>query len=293
MRHLLTLDDLSDAEIDAVLDRARRHASTPVDPGPPFDLALLFLDPSLRTRSGFHVAAGRLGGRVVDVSEARWQPGMSGAESFADTLRAVTGIVDVAVVRRAVDLGAVVADGWAAASIVNAGDLGHHPSQALIDIDAIESRCGPIGGLKVAVVGDLGMRATSSFLAMLRRRPPGQLVLVAPSTRLGGGAASEFGERRGSIADVAEVDAVYVGGLPEGEGAAHLDAAERRRYQVDGSHLDRWGPDVAVFSPMPVIDEVAVEARQDPRVRMYEQSDAAVFVRMAVLELLLGRLDPR
>lgn len=289
MRHLLTLDDLSSQDIDDLLGRASQiEEGSPVGTSS-FDAALLFLDPSLRTRTGFHVAAGRLGGRVVDVIAARWQQGMSAAERFEDTLRAVTGIVDVAVVRASVDLEAHAAAGWASAPLVNGGDLHHHPTQALIDLYAIEARCGPMHELDVVVVGDLGMRATSSLLALLRRRPPARLRCVAPTTRLGETSAINGVEQCSSLLEVDRADVVYVGGLPAGEGADHLGDDERSAFRIDGGHLDRWGSAVSVFSPMPVIDEIAVGLRRDDRVRMYEQSDHGAAVRMAVLELVLGR----
>jgi aspartate carbamoyltransferase catalytic subunit len=57
---------------------------------------------------------------------------------------------------------------------------------------------------------------------------------------------------------------------------------------VERKALAALPPDAVVLSPMPVIDEIATTARSDPRVRMFQQSDDALFVRMALIEALLG-----
>jgi aspartate carbamoyltransferase catalytic subunit len=66
-----------------------------------------------------------------------------------------------------------------------------------------------------------------------------------------------------------------------------LDEPGRARLRVDRKALAALRPDAVVLSPMPVIDEIATTARSDPRIRMFQQSDDALFVRMALIEALL------
>lgn len=295
--HLLTIADLGDDEVRGVMDDARRleldrPAIGPVADGGPL-VGLLFLTPSLRTRVGFASAAVRLSGAYVDALEARFTPDMSAPESFDDQLRTLSGMVDLVVARVPFALGPVVEE-CATVPIVNGGDgpVGEHPTQALIDLYSIERELGPVEGLRVAIVGDLTMRAVRSLLGLLARRPPVELRLIGPESRRAHGVDLGALTARTSTAATLEVDAidvVYVAGLPQGAGPSALDDEARRRYAIDGEVLRSLPSQALVLSPMPVIDEVTVEARRDRRVAFHRQSDRGVFVRMALLRHLLGR----
>ncbi|HWN60502.1 MAG TPA: hypothetical protein VNO25_07500, partial [Streptosporangiaceae bacterium] len=169
-------------------------------------------------------------------------------------------------------------------SFLNGGDTGacgEHPSQALIDLYAIEQACGPVSELTVAICGDLRMRAVRSLVRLLARFPPRHLVTIS-DPRLADGPEG-IAEHRVPW-DVGDVDVLYVAGIPHGA----LDEPGRARLRVDRKALAALPPDAVVLSPMPVIDEIASTARSDPRIGMFRQSDDALFVRMALIEALLA-----
>ena len=209
-------------------------------------------------------------------------------EGWADTLRVVSGNVDLIVARpgRPLDDAAQL---WPllVSSFLNGGDTGRrgeHPSQALIDLYAIEQARGPVSELTVAICGDLRMRAVRSLLRLFARFPPRHLVAITDPHLVDDGGLP--GEQRKPW-DVDDVDVLYVAGLPHGA----LDEPGRARLRVDRKALAALRPDAVVLSPMPVIDEIATTARSDPRVRMFQQSDDALYVRMSLIEaLLLPRL---
>ena len=290
-RAILGIDDVSDAEIDWVIARAReykdgRHrvalqsTSTPI-------LGLLFMEASLRTRIGFSVAAHRLGWRTVDVFETR-RSATSQPEPWTETLRVTSGMVDALVVRPSVPLDHGMMAQWCRCPILSGGDAGaasEHPSQALIDLFAVTEFVGPLEGLSVAIVGDLRTRSARSFLRLLCRRPPRRLVIVShPALAPEGcipfelGRVCEFGDLR----NIGDVDVVSAIGLPDGV----VDQATRRLLQVDRSTMDRLPEHAVVLSPMPVLDEIETAALDHQRLRVYEQSDQAVWVRAALLDLL-------
>src|ERR1051325_5309261 len=102
--HLLTVDQLDKEGIVAILDRADELEAAAKSGGLPQTLtgkiiALLFFQPSTRTRMGFHAAALRLGGQVMELNEVNHQPGMSRGESIADTVRCVSHSCDPIVMR--------------------------------------------------------------------------------------------------------------------------------------------------------------------------------------------------
>ena len=289
-RSILKIADLSMAEIDGILARARELLGGAVASSPRAQrvIGLVFLEESLRTRVGFNVAAARLGWSSVEVIERRDGPTTS-PESLRDTLRTVAGYADVLVLRAGEPLDGRLTDALPA-GVINGGDRGvdaEHPSQALIDLFAIEEFAGPIGNLHVAVCGDPTMRAARSLLRLLSRRAPGQLsIIAAPGASAESMLPSTFGKppELRTLRDVADVDVLYVAGIPHDA----LPLGVRSELLVDAHALDRLPPGAVVVSPLPVIDEIAVEIRVAPKVRIFEQSDLGLFVRMALLEFVVG-----
>lgn len=286
---LWRVDDLTDEQVEDVLDRAAMwmagHAAADVGQGV---LGLVFLEESLRTRIGFQVAAARLGWRWVEVTGRRDGPTTS-SEPVADTLRTVAGYTHGLVVRPGVMLDRGDLERLAV-PVVNAGDRGpsaEHPTQALIDVFAMQQLVGPLEELHIAICGDPSMRAPRSLLALLAHRPPRNLSVVCASShrsdlrlppRLDG--SVDFA----TLTELSDVDVLYVAGMPH----RSLPLEVRQRLLVDRSALASLSAQGVVLSPMPVIDEVQADARADPRVRFFDQSDLGLHVRTAVLEYVLG-----
>lgn len=179
-RCILCIDDLSDGDIDTVLEQAGRYAAgvKPTRSGALIGLA--FFETSLRTRVGFAAAAHQIGAATVEIDERRASE-ISMPESLTDTIRVISGYVDTLVVRanrpsRELAETARSDVGW-----LNAGDRGpraEHPSQALVDLFAIQRLRGPIDEQRIAICGDLRSRAARSFLALLARGRPQALALL-------------------------------------------------------------------------------------------------------------------
>lgn len=291
-RLVLSVDDLSDDTIRSVLDRAATHAERPVQPVSTRHpiVGLIFLEASLRTRVGFAAAALRLGWHTIDVVERR-SSRTSKPESWQDTLRTVAGYADVLIARVGHPLARAELANWLTRPLLNGGDCGptaEHPSQALIDLFAIE-RLGPVSGLKIAICGDLRMRTVRSLLRLLARTPPRGLVLITDSPLITDEAAirqlPSVAEYR-SPWELADVDVLYVAGLPYGA----LPQRGRNRLRVGHTALAALPRDSIVLCPLPVIDEIDPDVRDDKRIMMFEQSNRGLFVRMALLEELLRPL---
>ena len=289
---LRTIDDLDDDEITWALERATAlSAGAPLSvvSGPRI-LGLVFLEPSLRTRFGFATAAARLGWRTVEVHEPR-ATGGSHAESAEDTLRVASGYCDLVVARPGRPLSGRSALESIACPYINGGDTGpeaQHPTQALIDLFAIERLRGHIEDLTVAIVGDVGMRAARSLISLLGRRPPRETIVVSHPAYLDTPNHLDGLSHAVIATDLAaarNADIVYVAGLPHGS----LSTGDRRSLVVTEQFVSSLSHDTVILSPMPVMDEVEIAARQNPRVRFNEQSDLAAYVRIACLELVTAR----
>jgi len=118
-------------------------------------VAVLFLEPSTRTRLSFETAVNRLGARAITVSDAKTSSGAKG-ETLADMARTVEGYVDCIVVRQPTVGGAQIIADAVDIPVINGGDgAGQHPTQALLDLYTVQKEKGNLEGLKVAMVGDL------------------------------------------------------------------------------------------------------------------------------------------
>lgn len=291
-RHLLAIDDLDNAAIDCILARAREldHDRTLAGDSPirPALLGLLFIQPSLRTRVGFTAAAARLGWQTASVLDQR-EGAPSVSESLADTARVLSGFSTIVVARPNQPISSVVPS--MTVPLINGGDTGpgaEHPTQALIDVFAMEEELGPVSGLRVAICGDLRMRAVRSLMRLLVRRRPLALSAISVPELTDGMEVDRDGHERTRLRqldDLSDVDVLYVAGVPH----KAIPEPVRDTLRVTPAALSTLPRTSIVLSPLPVIDEIDPGARQDPRVRMFEQSDRSVAVRMAVLEHMAGR----
>jgi len=286
---ITTVADLSDGFIDTVLDRASALAdgSPPTAAPPGSVLGLLFLDTSLRTRVGFAAAAGRIGMAVVEVGAPRANE-RSAPESLDHTLRVLSGYTDLVVARIPAPMSALAYAGRT--PVINGGDAGplaEHPTQALIDIFAIERQTQrQLADLSIAMWGDLTMRSSRSLLAVLGRRPPRELLLVTDPALGEPDVPDALRPLTGlvSTSEIGGADVMYIAGIPH----RALPEPDRDRLIVTPEVLAQLRDDAIVLSPMPIIDELTSMAMTDSRAGFLRQSDDALAVRIAVLEVTLS-----
>lgn len=172
--HLVSIDDLSLAEIRELFERAREfqedlRASTQLCRG--MICASLFYEPSTRTRLSFESAMLRLGGGIITAADVRTMSASKG-ESLADTVRVVGGAyADVIVLRHPSEGAARLAAQYSPVPVINAGDGSHeHPTQTLCDLYNLWVERGRIEGLDVVLAGDLRYsRTIHSFAYALAR----------------------------------------------------------------------------------------------------------------------------
>ena len=185
-RNLVTIDDLSNAEIEAlfslademseVMDKQSRVCQGKI-------MASLFFEPSTRTRLSFETAMHRLGGSVVSAVDIG-ATSLAKGESIADMARVVGSYADIIVIRHPWEGAAKVVADYAGVPVINAGDGGHeHPTQTLCDLYTIKKEKQTIKGLKIALWGDLKYgRTIHSLIYALARF--GATILFRPGPGL-------------------------------------------------------------------------------------------------------------
>lgn len=145
-RSVVTIDDLTNDEVEAIFRLADEFLGKMATPGKPYRiqgrspravdriLATIFYEPSTRTRLSFESAMHRLGGNVISAPDGGSTSSAKG-ESIADTVRVVENYADLIVIRHPWEGAARVAADYADVPVINAGDGSHeHPTQTLCDL---------------------------------------------------------------------------------------------------------------------------------------------------------------
>jgi len=291
---LLSIDDLGDAQIAAILGAAERwfaYNRLPRRNDRRLDgLTILnaFFENSTRTLLSFEIAAKRLGAQMVTMQVEH--SSIKKGETLEDTARTLNAMRPDALVIRHGTSGAprAVAD-IMDCPVINAGDgTGEHPTQALLDAATLMHRFGRIKGLKVAICGDLAhsrvARSNGKLLPRLGAdvRFAGHPSLL-PDGFEGSGAIDEAVEN----ADVVMMLRIQRERLEEDLNDAPGEYLAR--YGLTAERIARAAPGAVVMHPGPINRGVEIDGAlaDDPdRSLITLQVEMGVAVRMACLELL-------
>jgi aspartate carbamoyltransferase catalytic subunit len=261
-------------------------------------LANLFYEPSTRTSSSFTSAMERLGGSVIPINEVRYSS-VSKGESLPDTVRTLEAYVDVIVLRHPETGAAALAAQYARKPIINAGDgTGEHPTQALLDLFTIREELGRIDGLTVTMLGDLKYGRTVHSLARLLTLYNVRLNYVSPEIlrmppeiieeiRGHGAPQAEYRELEPVLADT---DVLYVTRVQRERFADPAEYESVKGAYVIGVETLKGAKDcMVVMHPLPRVGEISMDLDDDPRAAYFRQVEYGLYVRMALLAMVLGK----
>ncbi|HVM71597.1 MAG TPA: aspartate carbamoyltransferase [Anaerolineales bacterium] len=261
-------------------------------------LANLFYEPSTRTSSSFTAAMERLGGSVIPINDVKYSSVAKG-ENLADTVRTLECYADVIVIRHPEVGSAAIAAKAARKPVINAGDgIGEHPTQALLDAFTIREELGHIDGLTVTLLGDLKHGRTVHSLARLLSLYRVKLNYVAPDIlRMPGTLIDELKQKKIEQAEFSTLDAC----LPETD-VLYVTRVQKERfsdeaayesvkgaYVIDPRVLKAARERMIVMHPLPRVGEISMEVDDDPRAAYFRQMEYGLYVRMALLAMVLGK----
>jgi aspartate carbamoyltransferase catalytic subunit len=297
VKHLLSIEDVSRADIERILDRAASFAEVSgreIKKVPALrgrTVVNLFYEASTRTQSSFELAAKRLSADVVTIKAAG--SSVEKGESLKDTIQTLSAYDPAAIVIRSPRVGAAdLVARWSAAAVVNAGDGKHeHPTQALLDVYTLRRQLGDLDGKRIWIVGDVlhSRVARSNILAF--RRMGAEVTLAGPPTLIPRGIEALGCAVEPTLDRLAEADVVYTLRMQhERMSQAFVPSLREyaQRYQIGPARL---APGQVLMHPGPVNRgvELAAEVIDGPQALITAQVAAGVVVRMAVLyELLAG-----
>jgi aspartate carbamoyltransferase catalytic subunit len=257
-------------------------------------MAAMFYAPSMRTRFCFEAAMHRLGGRVLSTEQAQVFSSEIEGEQVEDSIRIIGGYADVIVLRHTEADGARRAAQVSTVPVINAGDGngGQHPTQALLDLYTIY-RERPLAGLSVAILGELDRGRTARSLAyLLAKFERVKICFVAPPEMQMQSDILAYLDHHGTRYQlesdlrpvVGEVDVVYQTRIRPGR---VRDPERLRQYAIDSGVLRRMKPDAMILHPLPRTVELDRVVDADPRAAYFRQAENGLYVRMALLTMLL------
>lgn len=261
-------------------------------------LASVFYEPSTRTSSSFTAAMERLGGSVIPINEVRYSS-VSKGESLPDTMRTLEAYADVIVLRHPEVGSAELAAKYARKPIINAGDgIGEHPTQALLDLFTIQQELGRIDGLTITMVGDLKYGRTVHSLARLLTLFNVRLNYVSPEIlRMPEYIIDEIKPSNVPQAEyfnleqvLGESDVLYVTRVQKERFEDEKEyESMKNAFIINPAILQHAKDEMIVMHPLPRVGEITLEVDDDPRAAYFRQMEYGLYVRMALLAMVLGK----
>jgi ornithine carbamoyltransferase len=298
MKHLLSIEKLSRADMEAILaDAARLKKERMAPSSKPLAgqiWALLFAKASTRTRVSFEVGIRELGGMAIFLPAGEIQLGRG--EPIKDTARVLGRMVRGAVFRTFAQSDVEEFAQYAGIPTVNALTDEEHPCQILADILTFQEKRGPIGGKVLTFIGDGACNVVNSWIFAaarldfeLRIAAPRDFQPSASLLRRGGGrvVCTEDLQAAAKGADVLYTD-VWVSMGKEAESAER--SAKLRGYQINAKALKVARQDALVMHCLPAyrgkeIDEETFEANAGT---IFDQAENRLHAQKAVLHWLMS-----
>ena len=298
-RHVVSLHDLTPAEIEFLLKLAPRVKAQPERYKNALEgrtLAMLFEKPSLRTRVTFEVGMEQLGGRAVYLGSR--EVGLGKREAIKDIARNLSRWVEVIMARVYHHQTVVELAEHASVPVINGLSNFEHPCQALGDYLTMLELKGSLAGATLAWVGDGNNVAHSLIYGAARLGVRMRVATPAgyePDRSVVAEAQKEGGEitlTHDPLEAVAGADFVYtdvwtsMGQENEAEMRQHVF----RPYQVNSELMRRAGPQARFMHCLPAhrSQEVTDDVMDSPASIVYDQAENRLHVQKALLLALLS-----
>ena len=262
-------------------------------------MASLFYEPSTRTRFSFESAMARLGGSILTTENAKEFSSAAKGETLYDSTSVMCGYADLIVMRHNEPGSAKIAAEVSCVPVINAGDgSGQHPTQALLDLYTIKDNFSTIDGLAIAMVGDLRYgRTVRSLSYLLTKYENIKIYYVSPIVCKMDEDIKDYlmrykveWEEVSSLEKVLPlVDCVYMTRIQK-ERFHNLKDYESAagKYILDMKKIKLMKQKSIIMHPLPRVDEISQEVDKDHRAQYFNQALNGLYVRMALLYLLLG-----
>ena len=263
-------------------------------------LASLFYEPSTRTRFSFESAMMRLGGDVLTMESVRDSSSDKKGETLEDAIKVVNNYADAIVLRHSETGSAARAAAVSKVPIINAGDgnMGQHPTQALLDLYTIQRELKREDDIHIAFVGNLKYyRSPRSLSYLLSKYANITVTFVStPELRMGDDVKDHLKENNVKFVEtddmasvISTMDVLYQTRIAKDwiKNVADFDKL-KGRYVITRAVADSMKDGAIIIHPLPRADEIELEVDDSPHAVYFKQVGYGLLVRMALLKTLLG-----
>ncbi len=299
-RDIISIRDFSKEELLYVLSIAKR-----IEKSPNKDLlknqiaALLFFEPSTRTRLSFGSATKRLGGNCIGFAKAGVTSIKKG-ETLWDTIKMVEQYSDVIIMRHPLEGAARLAAEAAEIPIINAGDgSNQHPTQTLLDLYTIQKEKGKLENLNIGFIGDLKYgRTVHSLVIALSHFNANMFFISPPALKMPDHYLEELKQKKIKFTEVQnlskvskQLDVLYVTRIQQERFPDKLEYEKYKNvYRLDKSLLETSKKDIIIMHPLPRVGEISPELDETENAVYFKQAGNGIPVRQALLALVLGKI---
>lgn len=297
-KDIISIRDLSEVEVKTILNLAKKiKKRLPKKYLLNKIIAHCFFEPSTRTRLSFETATLRLGGQIIGFSGSE-NLSIKKGENLQDSIKTISCYADLIVIRHPLEGSARLAAEVSDKPIVNAGDgANQHPTQALSDLFTLQEAQGDLEGLSIAFVGDLKYGRTVHSLVQLCALFNMRLFFVSPSLlRLPEIICNELkhkGIRFSFHANldeiISKIDILYMTRLQQERFTQLEHQLFENQFILTLDKLKKVKTNLNILHPLPRGLEIDKTIDETPYALYFKQVANAVYVRKAILALLLGK----
>ena len=293
MKHVLSSSQYTRKDLEEIFDLADKVKKYPEKYEEALKgkiIAVMFFEPSTRTRMSFETAVLRLGGKIIVTENAGSNSSARKGETIEDTIKVLQGYSDAIIMRHSADDAAQRAVNVAKVPILNAGSgKAEHPTQSLLDLYTIREKRGKIDGVKVAILGDLVYGRTIHSLL--------KLLCLYDGIEVYGLSKEVFALPEEYIELLKKHNIKYhvcksFEELPKDIDVMYHTRIQSERFEGDFGKeefiinkevLSKFSENTIVMHPLPRVNEISEDIDNDPRAMYFNQAYNGVPIRMSLL----------
>ena len=297
LRHFLTLNDLSPAELDHVIARAielkaehrERRQSVQF---PNYVLGMIFEKASTRTRISFEAGIAQFGGHAIFLSPRDTQLGRG--EPTEDSARVISSMCDIVMIRTFEHSIIEKFAEYSSVPVINALTDDYHPCQLLADIQTFVEHRGSIKGKQVTWVGD-GNNMCQSYINAAIQFDFKLKIACPEGFDPRADLVEAAGDRVEIIRDPAEAakgSDLLVTDVWASMGQEEEKAERRRKlagYQINAELMSHANPDALYMHCLPAKrgEEISAELMDNPDTVIWDEAENRLHAQKALMEFLL------
>ncbi len=292
MKHVLSAEQYNKQSLEELFNLTDDIQNNPTKYAQTLEgkiVAVMFYEPSTRTRLSFETAVLRLGGKTITTENASSNSSGKKGESLEDTIKILQGYADSIVIRHSSDTWPQEAASIATVPILNGGaGKGEHPTQALLDVYTIREHRKTLDGVKIAILGDLlNGRTIHSLLKLVSLYENVEVYGLSKECFALPQEYIDMLQKRGiqykkciNFEDIPkDIDVMYHTRIQSERFEGDFGKEE---YIINKEVLNQFSAHTIVLHPLPRNEEISTDIDDDPRAMYFKQAQNGLFVRMAL-----------